>query len=196
MRGSAEDMNHNNILLELSLLNYFHKSKFVMSWCTSSVWLQLLPFIDNMLVWSISRFHRIPCLICRETYYICTMSRLNTRTLNSAFWCYLKIHKWFWNCRDNVESMCGKWCILSLLDIYVRRVLGGERGGEGCMSLNLLVKTKIEHVLLKIKLYCLITDLKKYFISKDVICKMSLYGMSCVWSRWRYEINTDVFGCS
>jgi len=39
MRGNAEYMNLSYILLELSL--------FVMPWCTSSVWLQVLPFIDN-----------------------------------------------------------------------------------------------------------------------------------------------------
>jgi len=35
---------------------------FVMSWCTSGVLLQLLPFIDNSLMGSIPRFQRFPCL--------------------------------------------------------------------------------------------------------------------------------------
>ena len=33
-----------------------------MSWCTSSVGLQLLPFIDNIHFVSIPRFQRVPCL--------------------------------------------------------------------------------------------------------------------------------------
>jgi len=55
------------ILLKLSLFNSFHESGFhVMSWCTSSVWLQVLPFIDNMHLGSIPHFQRIPCLILKR----------------------------------------------------------------------------------------------------------------------------------
>jgi len=45
-------------------LKYFHKKVFffVMSWCTSRFWLQLLPCIDNRHLGSIPRFQRIPCL--------------------------------------------------------------------------------------------------------------------------------------
>ena len=66
MRGSAGDNTIilSYILLELSVLNSFHKKVifFVMSWCTSSVYnLQLMPFLDNRLLGSIPRFHQFPC---------------------------------------------------------------------------------------------------------------------------------------
>jgi len=35
-----------------------------MSWCTSGVGLQVLPFIDNRHLGSIPRFHRIPYYCC------------------------------------------------------------------------------------------------------------------------------------
>ena len=36
---------------------------FVMYWCTSSIWLQLLPLRDNRLLGSIPRFQWFPCFI-------------------------------------------------------------------------------------------------------------------------------------
>jgi len=57
MRGSAEDKNHNPIftfyLSYLSLILFLKGGFLIMSWCTSSVLLQLLPFIDNRLLGSI-----------------------------------------------------------------------------------------------------------------------------------------------
>ena len=47
------------ILLELSLFSL--KFFFVMSWCTSGVGLQVLPFIDISHLWSILRFQRFSC---------------------------------------------------------------------------------------------------------------------------------------
>jgi len=51
------------ILLEFSFFKSVHKKVvfFVMSWCTSSVWLQVLPSIYNMHLGSIPPFERITC---------------------------------------------------------------------------------------------------------------------------------------
>ena len=60
MKGSTENKNHNPMLhFTLIISPYFFPQKvvfFVMSWCTSGVGLQVLPFIDNSHLGSILRF--------------------------------------------------------------------------------------------------------------------------------------------
>ena len=67
MRGSAEvvqkEQRTNPILQFTSVLNYFHEKVvfFVMSWCTSGVGLQVLPFIDKRHLGS-NFLQRFPCI--------------------------------------------------------------------------------------------------------------------------------------
>jgi len=41
-----------------------------MSWCSSGVLLQPLPFIDNSLMKSIPSFQRFPCIYFKLTFYL------------------------------------------------------------------------------------------------------------------------------
>ena len=68
MRGNTEDKN-NNPVLHFTWINYLSLSffiknvvLFVISWCTSSVGLQVLPFIDNCHLGSILCFQRFSLL--------------------------------------------------------------------------------------------------------------------------------------
>ena len=62
------------ILLVLSVLMFFPKNFvfFVMSWCTSGVGLQVLPFIDNRQMGRTHRFQRFSCFcqFCFVTIFV------------------------------------------------------------------------------------------------------------------------------
>ena len=49
-----------------------------MSWCTSSVWLQVLPFLDNRHLGSITRLQQIPCVYLLQYQVNCTWYPLQT----------------------------------------------------------------------------------------------------------------------
>ena len=51
---------------------------FVMSWCTSTVWLLDLPFIDNRHLVSITRLQQIPCVYLLQFQVNCTWYPLQT----------------------------------------------------------------------------------------------------------------------
>ena len=64
---STEDKNHNPILHFTCVISpYFFPYTvvyFVMSWCTSGIGLQVLPFIDNSHLGSILHFQGFSCCV-------------------------------------------------------------------------------------------------------------------------------------
>ena len=89
MKGSTEDKNHTPILhftWIISPYNFFIMVVFfVMSWCTSDVGLQVLPFIDNSHLWNILRIQRFTCLI-----------HLWLSESSSNFYSFCKSNEFFW----------------------------------------------------------------------------------------------------
>ena len=62
---------------------------FVMSWCTCSVWLQVLPILDNSHLGSLPRFQRIPCLGLSQHWHYprkgLILQKIQHETINIAW---------------------------------------------------------------------------------------------------------------